>query len=180
MNRFDNERWVHMARKDKTMERKEEVGLATTARSPFAWFDEMDRVFDSFRRTFEDRFWGAPLVHWGDADGTIRVPPVDLIDQGSEFVVRAELPGVSKEDVDLTVTPEAIEVRARTNRSREEKDQDYYYQERTTQAFQRALTFPAEVKSDLAAASLKDGVLEVRVPKREPTPEAKPVKVPVA
>src|SRR5438445_568190 len=64
-------------------------------------------------------------------------------------------------------------------RSREEKEKNYYYQERTYQALQRALKFPAEVKADLAAANLKDGVLEVRVPKKEPTAEPKPVKVPV-
>lgn len=168
-----------MVRKNKTMEPAKDTSLATTIPSPFAWFDEMDRWFDSFRRNFEGRLWGGPLARWSDDDGRVRQPAVDVIDQGSEFVVRAELPGVSKEDVDLTVSPEGIEIRAQTNRSREEKDRSYYYQERTYQAFQRALTFPAEVKADLAAASLRDGVLEVRVPKKEPTPEAKPVKVPV-
>lgn len=168
-----------MVRKDKTMEPAKDTSLDATTRSPFAWFDEMDRWFDNFRRSFEDRFWGSPLARWSDADGRIRQPAVDVIDEGSEFVVRAELPGVSKENVDLTVTPEGIEIRAETKRSHEEKDRNYYYQERTYQAFQRALSFPAEVKADLAAASLNDGVLEMRIPKKEPTPESKPVKVPV-
>jgi HSP20 family protein len=93
--------------------------------------------------------------------------------------VRAELPGVSKEDVDLKVTSDGIQIRAKADRSREEKEKDYYFQERTYQAYERALRLPEEVKADLASATLKDGVLEVRIPKKQPTPESKPVKVPV-
>ncbi len=105
--------------------------------------------------------------------------PSSIRSTRAEFVVRAELPGVAKEDIDLTVTKDGIEIRAETNRSREEKEKNYQYRERTYQALHRVLSFPEEVKADLAAATLKDGVLEVRVPKKEPTPEPKPVKVPV-
>jgi len=86
---------------------------------------------------------------------------------------------VSKEDVDLTVISDGIEIRAQTNRSRQEKEKDYFYSERTYQALHRVLSFPEEVKADLASATLKEGLLEVRVPKKQPTPESKPVKVPV-
>jgi len=167
------------------MERKnkrtaaQETSLARTTPSPFDWFDDMDRWFDSFRRTFEDRFWGGPLARWTGSDAPVREPLVDLIDKGSEYVVRAELPGVSKEDVDLTVTSDGIEIRAQTDRSREEKGKDYVYSERTYQGLHRVLRFPEEVKADLASATLKDGLLELRVPKKQPTPESKPVKVPV-
>ncbi len=167
-----------MMRKNKETRQKEQ-GLARVTPSPFDWFQEMDRWSDDFRRTFEDRFWGTSLSRSEETGFQVREPLVDLIDKGSEFVVRAELPGVAKEDVDLTVTPDGIEISAEVNRSREEKEKNYYYQERTYQALQRALRFPAEVKADLAAANLKDGVLEVRIPKKEPTPEPKPVKVPV-
>jgi HSP20 family protein len=168
-----------MERKSKTTAAAKETSLARTTPSPFAWFEDVDRWFDSFRRTFEARFWGGPLARWTGSDTPVREPLVDLIDQGSEFIVRAELPGVSKEDVDLTVTSDGIEIRAKTDRSREEKEKDYYYSERTYQALHRDLSFPEEVKADLASASLKDGLLEVRVPKKQPTPESKPVKVPV-
>lgn len=168
-----------MLKKNRTPESEKETSLARATPSPFTWFDEMEGWFDSLRRNFEERFWGGPLARWADTDGRIRSPPVDLIDEGSEFVVRAELPGVSKEDVDLTVTPEGVEIRAETTHSREGQDRNYHYSERSYRAFQRALTFPEEVKADLASASLKDGLLEVRIPKTEPTPERKPVKVPV-
>jgi len=171
-----------MERKSKEIQAKDgQTSLTKTTVSPFAWFDDMDRWFDNFRRSFEDRFWGGPLARWTDTDLRVREPLVDLIDKGSEFVVRAELPGVAKEDVDLTVTADGIEIRAEaeTNRSREEKEKNYQYRERTYQALHRVLSFPEEVKADLASATLKDGILEVRVPKKEPTPEPKPVKVPV-
>ena len=167
------------------MERKKaiaptkESSLARTIESPLAWFDDVDRWFDSIRQSFEERFWGSPLSRLRGSDVEVREPLVDLIDQGSEFVVRAELPGVAKEDVDVTVTADGVEIQARTDRSREEKEKGYTYQERTYRAFERTLSFPEAVKADLAAATLKDGVLEVRVPKEAPTPEAKPVKVPV-
>jgi len=166
-----------MERKSKGTET--ETNLARTTPSPFGWFEEMDRWFDSVRRTFEDRFWGGPLARWSDFGRHVREPLVDLIDKGPEFVVRAELPGVPKENVDLTVTADGIEIRAKTERSREENEKDYFYRERAYQALERALSFPEEVKADLASATLKDGVLEVRIPKKEPTPVTKPVKVPV-
>ena len=167
-----------MERKTKTNAAAKETSLAK-ATSPFAWFDEVDRWFDSFRRNFEDRFWGGPLARVTGPEAPVREPLVDLIDKGSEFAVRAELPGVAKEDVDLTATSDGIEIRAESKRSREENEKDYFYSERTYQAFQRVLSFPEEVKADLASATLKDGILEVRIPKKEPTPEKKPVKVPV-
>jgi HSP20 family protein len=169
-----------MDRKQKATEPEKETSLARpTTVSPFAWFDEVDRWFDSFRRSFEERFWGSPLTRLRGSGLQVREPLVDLIDQGAEYIVRAEMPGVAKEDVDLTVTADGIEIRARTDRSREEKEKGYYYQERTYQAFERALPFPDAVKADLAAATLKDGILEVKVPKVAPTPESKPVKVPI-
>ena len=169
-----------MERKSKEIQAKDgQTSLARTSVSPFAWLDDVDRWFDTFRRSFGERFWGGPLARWRDSELRVHEPLVDLIDKGSEFVVRAELPGVAKEDVDLTVTADGIELRAETNRSREEKEKNYEYRERTYQALHRVLSFPEEVKADLAAATLKEGALEVRVPKREPTPEPKPVKVPV-
>ncbi|MCI4371061.1 MAG: Hsp20/alpha crystallin family protein [Thermoplasmata archaeon] len=168
-----------MMRRDKTVSEKKDTGLARTTESPLSWFDEVDRWFDSFRQTVEDRFWGGLLAPWEAAGQAVREPLVDVIDKGSEFVVRAELPGVSKENVDLTVTADGIEIRAQTDRSREEREKHYTYQERTYRTLRRYLRVPEEVKADLATATLKDGILEVRVPKKKPTPESKPVKVPV-
>src|SRR2546425_13178349 len=124
-----------MERKSKEIQAKEgPTSLARTTVSPFAWLDDMDRWFDNFRRSFEDRFWGGPLARWTDSDLRVREPLVDLIDKGSEFVVRAELPGIAKEGVDLTATADAIEIHAATNRSRKEKEKNSPYRERPYKA----------------------------------------------
>jgi HSP20 family protein len=155
---------------------------AVDARSPFAWFDEMDRWFDDFRREVETRLWGplgAPTSRLASpADGMLaRSPLVDVVDTGREFVVRAEVPGVAKEDLDVHVTSDGIDLRAESNRETEEKETDYYYRERAYSAFHRSAPFPDEVLPDQAEANLKDGVLEVRIPKKEATPRREPVKV---
>lgn len=172
-----------MVRKNKSKAitpKSDETKLAVPRRheDPYAWFDEMDRRFDEVRRDFFDH-WGltrfasdAPESHLG-----VRQPLVDLVDEGHEFVFRAELPGVPKEEVDLNVTSDGIEVRAQARGEREETEKDYYFSEHSYRALHRSLSFPAEVLADRAQASLKDGVLEVRVPKKEPTPERKPTKV---
>ena len=150
---------------------------ALDLRSPFEWFDEMDRWLDDVRRSLEGRFWGPPWLVPTDRRTGARAPLVDLVDEGREFVLRAELPGVSKEDLDIRVSPYGVELRAETRREKEETEQDYYYRERAYRAFHRTIPLPEEVVADRTEAKLKDGVLEVRVPKKEPIPKREPVKV---
>ena len=169
---------MNMMRKHKASPSNQETGLARATSSSSDWFAEKDPWFDDFRRSFEERFWG-PLGPGTETWLRVREPLVDLIDQGSEFVVRAKLPGVAKEDVNLNVTADRIEICAETDRSREAKEKNYHFQERTYQALHRVLCFPEEVRADLASATLKEGVLEIRIPKQEPNPESKPAKVPI-
>ncbi len=168
-----------MIRKTKASDlrpRKEETDLAAAWKSPYDWFEEMDRWFEDLRRSF--RTWGPNTIAPAEEGRLgIREPLVDLVDNGREFLVRAELPGVAKEDVDLDVTPDGLQIRAESKGEREENEKGYYYRERTYSALRRTVPFPAEVLPEGAEASLKDGLLEVRVPKREATAEKKPVKI---
>jgi HSP20 family protein len=147
-------------------------------RRPFSLFDDWDRWFDSFRKDFESRFWGPVALSQGET-ALSRTPLVDLVDAGKEFVVKAELPGVEKEDLDVRVTPDSLEIRAVSRREKKEDGRDYYFRERAYSSFERVLPFPEDVLADRAGAELKDGVLEVRVPKKVPTTPQEPVKVPV-
>jgi HSP20 family protein len=170
-----------MMRKTKSRElaRKTEPAPASEidVRRPFSFFDEWDNWFESLRKEFENRFWGPAVSRAPTAMS--RTPLIDLADAGKEFVVKAELPGVEKEDVNVRVSPDSIEIRAESQRERKEDERDYYYHERSYNAFERVLPFPEEVLADQADAKLKDGVLEVRVPKKVPTTPKEPVKVPV-
>lgn len=143
------------------------------------WFSQMDRWFNDLRDDYEQTFWG-PLTPFG-REGRLssRHPLVDVVDNGRELVVTAQLPGVRKEDLDLQVTPAGIEIGAETRGEREENGKDYAYHERSYSSFRRVLPFPEEVVPDRAEARLTDGVLEVKLPKKEPTPkrEARKVRV---
>ena len=141
------------------------------------WFTEMDRWFDNLRGEFEQKFWG-PIAPFGRSNVlTTREPLADLVDNGREFVLTTELPGVKKEDLDLRVARDGIEVSAETRSEREENDKDYAYHERSYASFRRVLPLPAEVLPDQVEAKLTDGVLEVRLPKKAPTSKREPVKV---
>ncbi len=148
------------------------------ARRPWDLFEDMDRWFAELRNEFDRKFWGGLSPSGGDAFAA-REPAVDLQDTGREYVLKADLPGVSKEDLDLRVTPEGIELAAETHRETEENGKGYTHRERSYRSFRRTLAFPDEVLADAVKASLKDGVLEVRLPKKEPTPRVEPVKVQV-
>ena len=152
-------------------------GRSLVPRDASDWFTEMDRWFDDLRNGFEQKFWG-PVAPFG-REGLLssRQPLVDLADNGREFVLTAELPGVRKEDLDLRVTPDGIEIGAETQRDREETGEAYAYRERSYSSFRRVLPLPEEVLPDQVEAKLTDGVLEVRLPKKEPTPKREPVKV---
>jgi len=146
---------------------------------PNPWFDEMDRWFDDMRREFEGNWGRWPLAMRTGGLPSARLPALDLRDDGAEIVVTADLPGVSKEELEIHAMPDRLEIRAEVQRAREQKDEGYVYRERGHSAFERTLALPAEVIPDKVTANLKDGVLEVRLPKQDPTPEAKPVKVKV-
>lgn len=149
-------------------------------RGPADWFAETDRWFEGLRNEFEQKFW-RPIAPFGrEGILALRQPLVDLSDKGREFVLTAELPGVKKEDLDLQVTPEGIEIDAEARQEREDSGKDYAYHERSYSSFRRVLPFPEEVLPDQVEAKLTDGVLEVRLPKKEPTPKTEPVKVRVA
>ena len=92
-----------------------------------------------------------------------RLPMVDLADNDGEL--------------DIEVLPDAVTVKAETAEEKEEKKASYYRHERSYHSFQRTIPLPAEVKANEARASFKDGLLEVHLPKAEPTVSSKAVKV---
>ena len=159
---------------EKTEDKPSERALE--ARRPWDLFEDMDRWFSDFRNEFDRKFWGS-LSPLGVDGLAAREPTVDLVDSGREYVLTADLPGVSKENLDLQVTSNGIELGAETHSEKAEDGKDYAYRERSYRSFRRILPLPEEVLADQAKANLKDGVLEVRLPKKSPTPRQHPVKV---
>jgi len=148
--------------------------------SPLAWFRDVDRWFDDLRRDFDERWvdWPRSRTSLGNGEA-VREPTIDLQDKGAEFLVTAEIPGVSKDDVEIRATPNSLEIRAETRGQQETKDETYVFRERSYSAYYRSLPMPDEVVPEAIAATMKDGTLEVRLPKKELTPPPKSVTVKV-
>lgn len=173
------------------MARKKESGLATRLGGagifrpwdfwgPHFSLDELDRWLDQIRSEFERELWRPALWPWrSSALPDIRQPLVDIEDKGSEFLMTAEIPGVSKEDIDISVTEDGVEIKAETKREKEEEERGYYRKERSYKQVYRSLSFPSEILPDKAEASMENGLLRLRLPKKEVTPGSKAYKVKV-
>ena len=93
------------------------------------------------------------------------VPTVDMFEEGEDIVVKAELPGIKKEDIDIRLTDGMITISGEKKKEDEVKRKDYYKLERSYGSFCRSFELPAEVQKDKVKSTFKDGVLEIRMPK---------------
>ena len=121
-----------------------------------------------------------PFRDFGFTAPNTWVPPVDIFQTGDhELVLKAELPDMSREDIDITVENFVLTVKGEKKLSHEVKEEQYHHLERRYGTFSRSFSLPQTVDSSRVAAEYKNGVLTVRLPLRE---EAKPrtIKVDVA
>ena len=102
---------------------------------------------------------------------------MDLRETDSDVVLKADLPGVKKDDLSVEVTPEAVTLKGESGEAKEEKREGYYCCERAWGSFERVVPLPVEVKADQAKAKFADGVPEITVPKTEAVKAKQPVKV---
>ncbi len=98
-------------------------------------------------------------------EGDIMTPLADVRETDDAVVVTMDLPGVDKQDVDITITDDELRVAAERKTETEVSEKDYHKQERTYRMFERMVKLPVAVKMDEAKAKLADGVLEVTLPK---------------
>ena len=118
---------------------------------------------DFFRRPFP--FWGLPSMRMKGMEELS--PAVDLFEENNEIIARAELPGMSKEDIDITLTDDTITISGEKRKAEKIEKKDYHQWECAYGSFSRTFALPAEVKKDQVKTKLKDGVLEIRMPKTE-------------
>jgi HSP20 family protein len=121
-----------------------------------------------------------PFRDFGFTSSNTWMPPVDIFQTGDhELVLKAELPDMSREDIDITVENFVLTVKGEKKLSHEVKEEQYHHVERRYGTFSRSFSLPQTVDSNRVAAEYKNGVLTVRLPLRE---EAKPrtIKVDVA
>jgi HSP20 family protein len=129
--------------------------------------DRMNRLFDqALSRTRTDDEEGLTASTWS--------PAVDIFETPDSIVMKAELPGVRRENIDIQVRENILTLKGERRFEREVNDENFLRMERSYGTFQRAFSLPAVIQQDKIRAVLKDGVLEVSMPKAE---EAKPQQV---
>ncbi|MEM0201566.1 MAG: Hsp20/alpha crystallin family protein [Candidatus Micrarchaeaceae archaeon] len=142
-----------------------------------------ERRMDIVPVNFDD-FFGEPFEHMRRLMGyprrcidtfINRVPDIDMIDKGNELVIKADLPGVNKNDVKVNVEKESVTISAQTSKEKEETGKNYYYSERSASGYYRRIPLPAAVDPDKAKATFKDGLLEMVLPKAPG--ESKEIKI---
>ncbi|GAB4365932.1 MAG: Hsp20/alpha crystallin family protein [Methylohalobius crimeensis] len=148
----------------KELEKQKSVKKVTPSRA-LSPFEEMELWFEEFFPKRWMQRWGMPS--WEEFPRLMErnVPRVDVIDRDDEVVVRAEVPGVKKEDLDISVTENSVTIKGSTKREEEEEKGDYYRCEMVSGAFERVVGLPAAVDTDKTKASFEDGVLELKLPK---------------
>jgi HSP20 family protein len=122
--------------------------------------------------------WSRDLDRWLEdvLPGTMPAFPVDVRQEGENLVMEAELPGLSQNDIDITVENGILTISGEVKEVTEEKKTNYHLKERRWGRFSRSFRLPETADGEKVSAELKDGVLTLRVPTRE---EAKPRRIPV-
>jgi HSP20 family protein len=123
---------------------------------PFAMLrrmqDDMDRIFGGF---------GGGLSRFSEREGFDWMPAIDAFQRGNEFVIRADVPGLSRDDLSVEVGEDALTIRGERKHDREEEHEGVFRRERSYGTFYRVVPLPEGAVADSAKATFKDGVLEV-------------------
>lgn len=149
-------------------------------RDPFEMFesfqDEMARLWS---QTWPFGSWPLARRAAQMTEGqTLWSPRVDVFEKDGDFVVKAELPGARKEDIEVTLDQGQLVIRGHKKAETEVKEENYYRMERSYGSFFRRLALPFEATAEQVKATYAEGVLEIRIPK--PTAEATPAAQTIA
>jgi HSP20 family protein len=136
-------------------------------------------LLDAFRDEFGGYLWDPYRgFEWPvEYELPMRIPYVDVIDSGNEYVVKAELPGLKKENVEIELAPNELSITAKANVASEEKGKTYVHRERAFSTFRRRIGFGERIDTEKASANMSEGILEIKLPKLEPKPEKKTKKI---
>lgn len=130
-------------------------------------FEDMERMFDDFFGRGWPRRWRFGRMPELSTALEERLPKLDVVDRDDEVLVRAEVPGVNKEDLEVSINGDLFTIKGKTRHETKEEKGDYYRCEVSQGSFSRTVTLPAPVDEGKASAQLKDGMLEVSLPKIE-------------
>ncbi len=136
-------------------------------------FKEIMDVRDDFDRLV-DRIFNRDFDLWEGG----RVPAIDVYEEGDNIIVKAEVPGVKKEDISVSLNGDILTISGKSQEEKEVKKENFYRKEIRSGTFSRSITLPAQIDKDKVKASYKDGVLQLTLPK-SPEEKKKEVKIKV-
>ena len=146
----------------------QEVGLAKPRleRSPLSEIEQM--IEDCFPRHRMGQI-DYELPHWPDfrRQSEIQSPRVDVINRNNELIVRAEMPGIPKDEIRVSLTENNVTIRSETKKEDRVEEGDYHRCEISRDVFSRTVALPTYVDSKKSKAKFKDGILELTLPKTE-------------
>ncbi|KPL21833.1 MAG: hypothetical protein AMJ93_08680 [Anaerolineae bacterium SM23_84] len=137
-------------------------------------FREMMSLRDAMDRLFEESFV-RPARGWITSEVGLQVP-LDMYESDGNLVIKADLPGLKAEDVDVSIVNDTLTIKGEYQAEEERQEENVHIKERRYGKFQRAIRLPTSVDSDSTEATFRDGVLELTLPK---TAEAKPKQIAV-
>lgn len=136
-------------------------------------FREMMSLRSAMDRLFDSAFYGSAL-DWEPVAGDLAL---DVAESENEFVVKASLPGINPDDLEVTFSGKTLTIKGETKAEEEKEDVHYHVRERRYGSFSRSLTLPTAVQSDAIQAKYEAGVLTLHLPKTE---EVKPKRIAVS
>ena len=125
---------------------------------------EMPALYNRINGMFDDPFFSLDRLADQENLGMWN-PAVDLYEKDDHFIIKAELPGINKDDIKVDLKDRVLTLSGERSFDNEVKEENYYRKERSYGKFQRAFTLPADVDSEKIKAEFKDGVLQIEVPK---------------
>ncbi|MGI9211043.1 MAG: Hsp20/alpha crystallin family protein [Methylococcaceae bacterium] len=127
--------------------------------------DDLDQWFEDIRRNWLHPFFpGRTVPEWSAATSS-HLPRLDIIDRDDHFCVRAELPGVDKDSLDVSLQDNVLSIQAASHRESQEEKGRFCRRELFHGEFQRVVRLPVEVEAGQVKANFKDGILELNLPK---------------
>jgi len=126
------------------------------------WEREMEHLFENF---FERRLGARSGGLWPVRSANLA--PIDLYEDKNELVAKVELPGLDKDDIDVSISDHTLTVKAEKKHEEEIKDKNYYRVERSHGAIRRVVELPVGVETEQIKAQFKNGLLEIRMPRSQ-------------
>ncbi|MCW8935855.1 MAG: Hsp20/alpha crystallin family protein [Gammaproteobacteria bacterium] len=152
-------------------ERNESNLNKTSSARSLSPFDEIERMFENFstKGWLRPFHWDMPAISDITAPLERKIPNIDVIDHDEEIIVKAEMPGIEKKDLDISISNNNLIIKGSSSHEEKEERDDYYHCEISKGSYMRTVALPAEVNEGKIKAKFNNGMLEVSLPKVEKT-----------